>query len=663
MSVATAVLPRRLPAARPRRGTDRGRDRGWHVAVGDEVAVDQIVVEVETAKATVELPCPHAGRVHQLHGEPGQLLAVGSPLLSVATAGSADSAGSASSAASVGSVGAVDAAPAPVAGEPAALAQYREEEQAGSGAVLIGYGTAEAKRTRRRRVGAPTAPAPTLAVPTPAVPTTGTPAPLTPAPRAVQVISPIVRRLARDHGIDLSQLTPASPDEILRRRDVEAAIARASERLPDAHIRHGGPRRRPHAGRRAPAAGPADRCAAVARPTGPVDDLHIPLRGVRRTIADRMTTSRREIPDATTWVDADATALLEAKDAIRAMRPDAGIGVLALMARIVVAGLRRFPELNARVDTGREEIVQLSRVNLGFAAQSPRGLVVPVVHDAGSMTTSELAGALRELTDLARHGALTPAQMTGGTFTLNNYAQDPLGHHLLLLLEVGELDGLVLRLVAEAAHLVGDLAVLVRDPLQELGALEQVAEAVGLEDHGQRVGRVRLVDLNEPPCQHGARGGQPASEPLEPVARGLEPVAHGEQLLLLRVEAALDLVEPPLRGRDLPLHGVDPAAVALDRGAEHALLRLVVLDLRLLLLDAARQRCRAARHRQHQEGRYGKRYGKQKAFLHAARSAPGSPRLPSLCRAFQRSRRPHSSNVPRQGNPVSFLCKTAPTSH
>ena len=112
---------------------------------------------------------------------------------------------------------------------------------------------------------------------------------------------------------------------------------------------------------------------------------------------------------------------MKAKDAIRALRPDAGIGVLALMARIVVAGLHRFPELNARVDAEREEIVQLARVNLGFAAQSPRGLVVPVVHDAGSMTTSELAGALRELTDLARRGALTPAQMTGGTFTLNNY--------------------------------------------------------------------------------------------------------------------------------------------------------------------------------------------------------------------------------------------------
>jgi pyruvate dehydrogenase E2 component (dihydrolipoamide acetyltransferase) len=238
----------------------------------------------------------------------------------------------------------------------------------------------------------------------------------------VKVISPIVRRLARDHGIDLSRLTPTSPDEILRRRDVEAAIAQSSEASPvrPAVTTDPGAESTPTPAPVAAVERP-NGSAAVARATGSADDVHIPLRGVRRTIADRMTTSRREIPDATTWVDADATALMDAKDAIRAANPGAGIGVLALMARIVVAGLRRFPELNSRVDTDREEIVQLARVNLGFAAQSPRGLVVPVVHDAGSMTTTELAAALRELTDLARQGALTPAQMSGGTFTLNNY--------------------------------------------------------------------------------------------------------------------------------------------------------------------------------------------------------------------------------------------------
>ena len=150
-------------------------------------------------------------------------------------------------------------------------------------------------------------------------------------------------------------------------------------------------------------------------------DIRIPLRGVRKAIAEKMTTSRREIPDATTWVDVDATGLLAAKDEINAGNAAAGIGLLALFARIGIAGLTKFPELNARVDVAAQEIVQLHDINLSFAAQSPRGLVVPVVLGAGGMTTTELAAALRELTALARDGKLSPAQMTGGTFTLNNY--------------------------------------------------------------------------------------------------------------------------------------------------------------------------------------------------------------------------------------------------
>ena len=384
MSVASTLAPAVFLLPDLGEGLTEAEVMEWHVAVGDEVAVDQVVVTVETAKATVDLPCPHAGRVHQLHGEPGQLLAVGSPLLSVSTGGPA-----------LAPRGSAVAAEDGDGGEPAALAQHREEERAGSGAVLIGYGTAEGTRTRRRRVGAPAASvaAPPAPAPAPAART-----------RAVQVISPIVRRLAREHGIDLATLTPSASDAILRRRDVEAAIERfATSSAP--------------AGAVLPAQA-AGTDAAVRDDTG---DVRIPLRGVRRTIADKLSTSRREIPDATTWVDADATALMDARDAIRRAHPAAGIGILALVARIVVAGLRRFPELNARVDTEREEIVRLARVNLGFAAQSPRGLVVPVIQDAGSMTTAELARALRELTERAREGSLAPAQMTGGTFTLNNY--------------------------------------------------------------------------------------------------------------------------------------------------------------------------------------------------------------------------------------------------
>jgi pyruvate dehydrogenase E2 component (dihydrolipoamide acetyltransferase) len=310
----------------------------WHVARGDEVHVDQIVVTVETAKATVDLPCPYAGWVLTLHGAAGAVLEVGKPLLTIGA-----------------------------------------QEKTGSGNVLIGYGTSEAKRTGRRRV--PSGVRSSAAV---------TSASIVAAPAvAAKVISPVVRKLANDNRIDLAGLAPTGPGEVIRRADVEAAL----------------------------------RLGVVTAAPGAdlAGDIRIPLRGLRKAIAEKMTTSRREIPEATTWVDVDATALLTTKDEIKAVNGAAGIGLLALLARISVAGLTKFPQLNARVDLAAQEIVQLHDINLSFAAQSPRGLVMPVVHGADKMTTSELAAALRELTGLAREGKLGPAQMTGGTFTLNNY--------------------------------------------------------------------------------------------------------------------------------------------------------------------------------------------------------------------------------------------------
>jgi pyruvate dehydrogenase E2 component (dihydrolipoamide acetyltransferase) len=212
-----------------------------------------------------------------------------------------------------------------------------------------------------------------------------------------------VRKLARDNGISCSALTPTGPAGVIRRADVEGVLQARSQ---DGQSETGldlmtPPRGRVH--------------------EDPAGDIRIPLRGVRRAIAEKMSISRREIPEASVWVDVDATGLMAAKDQIKSINPAAGIGVLALFARISIAGLTKFPELNARVDLEAQEIVQLGDINLSFAAQSPRGLVVPVVHGAGAMTTIELAAALRELTDLARSGRLSPAQVTGGTFTLNNY--------------------------------------------------------------------------------------------------------------------------------------------------------------------------------------------------------------------------------------------------
>ncbi|WP_141584062.1 dihydrolipoamide acetyltransferase family protein [Actinomadura sp. WMMA1423] len=363
----------------------------WKVAAGDTVEVDQVVVEVETAKAAVEVPVPYAGTVLKLHAEAGAILAVGEPLIEV---------------------GPADGASAPVAAVRAApdlhpdAARYREEEQAGSGNVLIGYGTGHGPGRRgRRRAGGPKAPAAARpAAPAPVAPAPVAPAPVAPAAatghaEAPRVISPLVRRMAREHGLDLAAVTPTGPRGVILRRDVEQALAADTAASTGAAQDH------------------AETPAPAARPM----PERIPLRGLRRAVADKLARSRREIPDATTWVDADATALVEAKDALRRTRPDSGIGLLAMLARICLAGLAEFPELNASVDTDRQEIVRYGHVNLGFAAQTDRGLVVPVVRDAHLMTTARLAAELARLTGLARSGGLPPEALTGGTFTLNNY--------------------------------------------------------------------------------------------------------------------------------------------------------------------------------------------------------------------------------------------------
>ncbi|WTI11359.1 2-oxo acid dehydrogenase subunit E2 [Micromonospora sp. NBC_00821] len=348
----------------------------WRVAVGDVVTVDQSVVEVETAKAVVDVPCPYAGRVVTLHGAAGEVRPVGQPLITIAPLDGGD--------------------------EPAGHATYREEERAGSGNVLIGYGTGHGSATRRRRrPRLAVAPEPADLGPTSAAAgaasgaagASGDPAP----PAAALVISPIVRRLAREHGVDLDTVRGTGPGGVIRRADVEAAMT-----------------------------APAARLAAVPDPqvgSAPVadGDVIVPLTGVRKVIADKLSRSRREIPEVTIWVDVDATGLLETRAAINAATPDAPVSILALLARICLSGLRRFPQLNARVDTEAQRIVQSAGVHLGIAAQTDRGLLVPVLRDAQRLTTAELAAELAATTAAARAGSLPPARLTGGTFTLNNY--------------------------------------------------------------------------------------------------------------------------------------------------------------------------------------------------------------------------------------------------
>lgn len=329
----------------------------WLVTVGDTVRVDQPVVEVETAKAAVEVPIPFAGTVTEVFGAPGERVPVGSPLIRVSTGDSA-----------------------------AATAESSEAESSEySGAVLVGYGTA-GSRPRQRRLRSHASPA--SANPDqeaglkPSELNGHSPRPdqqrLAPA-----VISPVVRKLARERGIDLSQVTASDPSGVIRRSDIEAFSAEAT---------------------------PAVRTEAAER---------IPLTGVRGLAAERLARSRREIPEATVWVDVDATALLAARRSLNAREPDRPVSVLALVARFCVLGLRKYRELNSRVLPDAVEL--LPQIHLGFAAQTERGLVVPVVHDAQALTTRQLSAALAERTEAARVGKLAPAQLTGGTFTVNNY--------------------------------------------------------------------------------------------------------------------------------------------------------------------------------------------------------------------------------------------------
>ena len=210
------------------------------------------------------------------------------------------------------------------------------------------------------------------------------------------MISPLVRKMAREAGLDLASVTGTGPSGLVRREDVRRALAEHAAAPPAAP------------------GSPADPAGA-----GGAGEKRIPLRGARRVAADKLTRSRREIPEATVWVDVDATGLLAARQDLNADHARPPVSLLALLARFALLGLRRYPELNGRIDGG--DIVLPDHVHLGFAAQTEQGLVVPVLRDAHRLSTRELSAALTARTAAARGGRLTPAELTGGTFTVNNY--------------------------------------------------------------------------------------------------------------------------------------------------------------------------------------------------------------------------------------------------
>ncbi|MEV4047331.1 dihydrolipoamide acetyltransferase family protein, partial [Streptomyces sp. NPDC049744] len=302
-------------------------------------------------------------------------------------------------------------APPPATGtaeSPAAETPAAERRAEGSGNVLVGYGTSEAP-ARRRRVRADR-----QAANGASGRANGRVRGAEPVDGPVPVISPLVRRLARQHDLDLRELTGSGPDGLILRADVEYALRAAAAQGGRTAAQEAGTRRTQDAA--SPASSAYSPGSADSRPDG----TRVPLKGVRGAVADKLSRSRREIPDATCWVDADATELMRARTAMNASGGPR-ISLVALLARICTAALARFPELNATVDTEAREIVRLDRVHLGFAAQTDRGLVVPVVRDAHARDAESLTAEFARLTDAARAGRLTPGELTGGTFTLNNY--------------------------------------------------------------------------------------------------------------------------------------------------------------------------------------------------------------------------------------------------
>lgn len=430
----------------------------WLVAEGETIVVDQPIAEVETAKSAIEVPSPYAGVVTTLHGTVGETMIVDEPLITVdgedgAAAGTGDA------------VDSSDDASAPGAAEDAGALSYREEERAGttpatgtvsdpegssaegaqeegSGNVLIGYGTSTSSnsRRRRRRNGASR---PTDAGGSGETTQAGHAAPPrqqeAAARKAPRVSSPLVRRLAREHAVSLSELSGSGPDGMILRADVQASISASSQQdapaaqnpasadqpqateAPDASSKEAAPSN----------AGTSSKSAAgstgAAAPGGLEVRERVPMSGMRKAVATTLSRSRREIPEATVWQDVDMTEVLALRARLKEQAVfdgSAAPSLLALLSRFVLAGLARYPDLATRLEEredGSQEILHFDGVNLGFAAQTPAGLVVPVIRHAERLSARGLHTEIGRLVGEARDGSISGRELTGGTFTVNNY--------------------------------------------------------------------------------------------------------------------------------------------------------------------------------------------------------------------------------------------------
>jgi len=376
-------------------GLTEGEILKWLVAEGDTVALNQPIVEVETAKAAVEIPAKWAGKITKIYHGEGETVEVGSPLIAIDTQPDAGDLPQPSAA----SLAAVEVAPSEGAVEPGLIGG---PAPGGRTAVLVGYGPKSTTAKRRPRTTGPstvsdvTPPEPAAPAPPPAPVSPPPPAPPVAPPSAGGVLAkPPVRKLARDLGVDLQALTGSGPSGSITREDVHAAAngAAASATQAPPPVMFG-----------------ADR------------EQRIPVKGVRKLTAENMVASAFTAPHVTEFLQIDMTRSMRALDRLREMPQWQGLRVspLLLVARSVLSAIGRYPLMNSTWSGETNEIIVKEYVNLGIAAATERGLIVPNIKDAGRLSMRELADAMNGLVATAKSGRTAPADMSGGTFTITN---------------------------------------------------------------------------------------------------------------------------------------------------------------------------------------------------------------------------------------------------
>ncbi|QKW16934.1 dihydrolipoamide acetyltransferase family protein [Verrucosispora sp. NA02020] len=389
-------------------GLTEGEILGWLVKVGDTIELNQPIVEVETAKAAVEIPAKWAGQVHAIFHPEGTTVEVGAPIIAIDTDPGAGPIASSTTGApaddlptpSAASLAAVEVAPAEGAVEPGLIGG---PAPGGRTAVLVGYGPRTTTAKRRPRKGV--VPAQATVAPVAPAPVTPVAAPVAPAPTVngngrlagAVLAKPPVRKLAKDLGVDLATLTGSGPSGSITREDVQRAAA-------------------PAAAEPLTVSAPGTAAASF----GADREQRIPVKGVRKLTAENMSRSAFTAPHVTEFLTVDVTRAMKALDRLRGRREwrDVRVSPLLLVAKAVLLAVKRHPMVNST--WAGDEIVVKEYVNLGIAAATERGLIVPNVKDAGRLTLRELADALTDLVQTAKAGKTSPADMSGGTLTITN---------------------------------------------------------------------------------------------------------------------------------------------------------------------------------------------------------------------------------------------------